>query len=223
MSEPPDEITRVKRSRSAARDWYDTISPWYRRLAGPFEHEPRSVGLDRLDIARGDHVIDIGCGPGSALVDIARQVGDEGWVVGLDIAHGMCRQARSAVRHADASDRSSVVCGDALELPFRAESFDAVFMSFTLELFDTPDIPAVLDECRRVLEPAGRLGVVALSKRDAGLATVIYERIHDVAPTYVDCRPIYVREAVEASGFQVAEATQHRRWGLPVEVVVARA
>lgn len=223
MSEKPGEITRVGRSRMAARDWYDTISPWYRRLAGPFEHEPRSVGLNRLDPVRSEHVIDVGCGPGSALVDISRQVGSQGRAVGLDIAFGMCHHARMAVENAGVFDRSTVVCGDAMELPFRAESFDAAFMSFTLELFDTPDIPTVLEECRRVLVPGGRLGIVALSKRNAGLFTAIYERVHDVAPTYVDCRPIYVREAVEANGFRVVEATQRRPWRLPVEIVVAQA
>ena len=61
-------------------------------------------------------------------------------------------------------------------MPFANDSMDGVFMSFTLELFDTPEIPQVLGECNRVLRPAGRLAVVGMSKGDAhGAIFHIYE------------------------------------------------
>jgi demethylmenaquinone methyltransferase/2-methoxy-6-polyprenyl-1,4-benzoquinol methylase len=99
---------------------------------------------------------------------------------------------------------------------------DGIFMSFILELFDTPEIPGVLAECNRVLRPGGRLVVVGMSKeRPEGLAIRVFEWTHQHFPNLLDCRPIYVRRAVEAAGFVTEDATVKHGWG-PVEIVKAR-
>jgi ubiquinone/menaquinone biosynthesis C-methylase UbiE len=98
---------------------------------------------------------------------------------------------------------------------------DGVFMSFTLELFDTPEIPKVLAECKRVLRTGGRITVLGMSKKDAhGAIFEMYEWSHRHFPNFVDCRPIFVRRALEAAGFSIRDAEKMTMW-VPVEIVTA--
>jgi demethylmenaquinone methyltransferase/2-methoxy-6-polyprenyl-1,4-benzoquinol methylase len=221
MSKEQPDITRVERSRAEARQAYNAMSRWYDLLAGWSEREYRERGQELLAVREGERVLEIGPGTGHALVDLARAAGRPGHVYGIDIAEGMIAVARERVREAGLAERVTPVLGDGARLPFRSSSFDALFMSFTLELFDTPHIPLVLGECRRVLRPEGRLGVVSLSKASGGGLTVqLYEWVHEQFPKYVDCRPILVQHAMEQAGFSIQNAEQRRMWGLPVKIVV---
>ncbi|SER86595.1 class I SAM-dependent methyltransferase [Natrinema salaciae] len=217
----PDSITRVDRSKRDAIAWYDRISPWYDALVGRFDRRPRNRGIALLNAEPGERALEVGFGTGRALVSFADGVGSDGHVVGLDSSSGMSAVARERVAAADVTDRVSIVQGDAERLPFDGDAFDAVFASFTLELFDTPSLPRVLGEWRRVLRDDGRLGVVALSTRDGGLVTRAYERLHEAFPRYADCRPIFVRELLEENEFDAVEAETRPLWGLTVEIVVA--
>ncbi len=93
-------------------------------------------------------------------------------------------------------------------------------MSFTLELFDTPEIPKVLQECMRVLRPSGRIVVAGLSKE--GKQTLLikaFEWTHQHFPKLLDCRPIYVRRALSGVAFKITEITRKQMW-LPVEIAL---
>jgi len=106
-------------------------------------------------------------------------------------------------------------------MPYEDNKFDAVFMSFTLELFDTPEIPKVLDEIKRVLKPEGRLGVVSMSKEDGdSILLSLYEWTHKKIPQYVDCRPIYVEQSIKDAGFEIEYKEKVTLFGLPGETVI---
>ena len=120
----------------------------------------------------------------------------------------MRARARERLDKEQLIDRVELICGDATRLPYPDGSMDAVFMSFTLELFDTPDVPQVLAECRRVLRTGGRIGVVAITKEGKdGFAVEAYEWTHQHFPNLLDCRPIFVRRALEDAGFSIRDAT----------------
>ena len=223
MSEHRSQISRVTRSKEIARISYDRMSRWYDIIAGTSEWKYVKIGLDLLKVAEGEMVLDIGFGTGKSVLAIARSVGEKGRVYGIDLSEGMHRIANNRIENAGLSERVDLRRGDAVKLPFEDNAFDAVFTSFTLELFDIPEIPIVLQECKRVLQSSGRIVVVSMSKkRDEGLAVKLYEWAHAKLPNYVDCRPIYVAESMSEAGFQVQESKEMRMWGLPVDAVLGK-
>ena len=215
--------SRVRRSKAEAKTAYDRMSRWYDVLAGSGERQFVRLGLEKLATTEGQVVLEIGFGTGHALVVLAQAVGDSGKVYGIDISEGMLNVAREKLKAAGLAERVELRLGDAAQLPFQDRFFEGIFMSFTLELFDTPEIPVVLAECRRVLRSGGRLALVAMSKKGAGSLTLrLYEWVHEKLPQYVDCRPIFVRKALEEAGFQVIDSESRSMWGLPVEIMVAK-
>lgn len=210
-------ISRVARSRQAARSAYDRLSRWYDFLASSEEAFNRRA-LALLNAQKGEWVLEVGFGTGHSLEALAR---DGCRVSGADLSFGMAQAARRRVRKKGLAASVLPSLGDGVHLPYPDDCFDIVFTAFTLELFDTAEIPSVLREIGRVLRPGGRLGVVALSlPAQPGAVVRIYEWFHRILPAYVDCRPIPVTDFVSQNGFMVNQVECKRMWGLPVEIVV---
>jgi demethylmenaquinone methyltransferase/2-methoxy-6-polyprenyl-1,4-benzoquinol methylase len=216
------EVARVTRTKQEAKASYDRLSRWYDVLAGRFEGKYRGVGLQMLGAREGEKVLEIGFGTGHCILALAQSVGSSGKVYGIDISEGMFNITQSRVREAGLAERVELKCGDAAKLPFEAGTFDAVFVSFTLELFDTPEIPVVLNECQRILRSGGRISIVAMSKRGKDtLSMRLYEWAHRKFPKFFDCRPILVQKALEGAGFLICDAIEMSMLGLSGEAVLA--
>lgn len=214
-------MLRVLQSKDETRAFYDKISGVYDLLAEHSEGPVRQTGLDKLALTPGERALEIGYGTGHCLVQLAEAVGPQGKVFGIDLSEGMRVRARERLEKEHLIERVELICGDATRLPYPDGNMDVVFMSFTLELFDTPDIPQVLAECKRVLRAGGRIGVVALTKEGKeGFAVEAYEWTHQHFPNLLDCRPIFVRRALEDCGLSIRDATITSMW-VPVEIVIA--
>lgn len=217
-------IKRVNRSKEAARASYNRMSSWYDVIAGSTEQKYRNRGLEMLAARPGERILEIGFGTGHCLVALARTVGPTGRVIGVDISDGMLAIARERLKKEGLEERVDLRLGDGVDLDFLPSSdLDGVFMSFTLELFDNPEIPRLLQACHRVLKPGGRLAVVSMTKTDPpGIAVRIYEWFHEHMPEYADCRPIFARQAIEENGFMIQDVSGSSMWGLPVEIVLGK-
>jgi len=213
-------VLRVLQSREETKSFYNKIAKVYDLLAERSEQPMREAALKLLAAAPGERVLEIGFATGHCLVELARGVGAAGKVAGIDISESMVAEAQQLLDRKAVAERVQLNCGDAEHLPFASDSFDGIFTSFTLELFDTPALPDVLAEWRRVLKPGGRLVVVAISKAGKqGLVLRAFEWTHRHFPNLMDCRPIYVRRALEACGFRVDQCFMEHMW-VPVEIVL---
>jgi len=212
-------VLRVLQTKEETKAFYNKIAKVYDALAEHSEAPVRQAGIKMLDAQKGQQVMEIGFGTGHSLIELAQCVGPSGKVFGIDLSEKMVEISQKRIDEKELHNRVELSCGDALHLPYESDSLDGIFMSFTLELFDTPEIPLVLDECKRILKPGGRITVIGMSRvLPEGLVMGIFEWTHRHFPNYLDCRPILVRQALEDSGFEIYESKIMKMW-ISVEVV----
>jgi ubiquinone/menaquinone biosynthesis C-methylase UbiE len=111
--------------------------------------------LERSALAPGAAVLDVGCGPGTSVVDMAGLVGPTGRLVGLDASEVMLAEARRRAREFEIPITFEV--GDVQVLPFPDGTFDVCRAERLLE--HLPDADLALTEMVRVTRPAGRIVV----------------------------------------------------------------
>ncbi len=111
-----------------------------------------------MQLAPGQHVLDVGCGPGTDTIALAQLVGAEGRVVGVDYDGTMIAEADHRAAQAGLTARVRHQQADAAALPFPAGEFDA---SRSERLFQHLHDPvAVLREMVRVTKPGGRIVIL---------------------------------------------------------------
>jgi demethylmenaquinone methyltransferase/2-methoxy-6-polyprenyl-1,4-benzoquinol methylase len=214
-------LPKPRRAPSHAT-FYDRLSVFYDLVAEASERRPRRRALRALAAGRGERVLEIGVGTGRALPALVRAVGPEGRVLGIDVASGMLRVARRHIASVKLERAVALQRADARALPYRSEVLDALFMSFTLELFDETEIPVVLGEVRRVLRRGGRLCVVSLVEGPPKTRRArLFRWFRRRWPRLIDCRPIALEALLEREAFRPRSTQTSDVAGLPVRIVVA--
>jgi ubiquinone/menaquinone biosynthesis C-methylase UbiE len=113
-------------------------------------------GLAALGLHLDDVVLDTGCGYGADAVEIARHVGPNGAVIGLDLSEAMISEANRRTERLGVNVEFRV--GDARDLPFPDATFDACRAETLLQHVSEPHV--ALGEMVRVVKPGGRIVVL---------------------------------------------------------------
>ena len=102
----------------------------------------------------GQTLLDLGCGPGFATLELARLVTSSGQVVAVDAAQNFIEYLEHSADTAGIRNISTQTC-DVARLDLPDSSVDGIFIRWLLCFVEDPK--AVLKECYRVLKPGGRL------------------------------------------------------------------
>ena len=114
----------------------------------------RRFAVRVAQVKPGDSVLDVAAGTGDFSFDLAEAVGLDGSVVASDFCGPM---VEIGVKKTEKRGLSNVswVLGNAMELPFAANTFDCAVIGFGLR--NVASVPRVISEMTRVIKPGGRV------------------------------------------------------------------
>ena len=110
----------------------------------------RDDTMARMDVKPGSMSLDVCCGTADWTISMGYAVGASGKAIGLDFSQNMLNVGKEKVR---SIPQIELIHGNAMELPFKDNTFDYVTIGFGLR--NVPDYFQVLSEIYRVLKPGG--------------------------------------------------------------------
>src|SRR5438132_1671554 len=136
---------------AASRAWADQYERMDRAVA-----DLTKALLNMAAPQLGEHVLDIGCGSGTTVLELAARVGPGGHVLGADISDQSVARARQRI--ADAGLRhAEVIVADVSVHPVDQNSFELAFSRFGVMFFSDPR--AAFANVRRAMKPGGRVAL----------------------------------------------------------------
>ena len=198
---------------AVTRVWSESHEPMDRMLAGLTQ-----VALDLAAPQPGERVIDIGCGSGTTLLELAARVGPTGHVLGADIATQSVERARQRIAEAGFG-QSEAVLADMSTHDFAPQSFDLAFSRLGVMFFADPS--ATFAKLHGAMNPGGRLTFVVFRKPQenpwsTAPAAALRDLLPPVAPpgpeepgmfSWAD--PARVQRILGGAGFREVSLTPH--------------
>jgi demethylmenaquinone methyltransferase / 2-methoxy-6-polyprenyl-1,4-benzoquinol methylase len=141
------------------RAMFDRIAGFYdvmnTVMTAGLHHRWRARAADLAALGAGDSALDVACGTGDLAIELSRRVGGDGEVIGSDFAQEMLERARVK------APMLQWDLGNALDLPYASNRFDATTVGFGARNFS--DLDRGLAEMARVVKPGGRVVVLEIT------------------------------------------------------------
>ena len=139
--------------------WNDILVPKFTKyrhiLVGGLTHHSENI-FPKLEIRPGDKAVDVGCGFGDTAIQLARRVGPEGSVLGIDCCDAFLEFGRADAK-AEGISNVTFVESDVQSYPFEPEH-DFCFSRFGTQFFENP--VAGLRSMRSSLKPGGIMTMI---------------------------------------------------------------
>jgi demethylmenaquinone methyltransferase/2-methoxy-6-polyprenyl-1,4-benzoquinol methylase len=121
----------------------------------------RKFTMAKMAVQPNRKAIDVACGTCDWTISLAKAVGVQGEVIGLDFSKNMLEVGEQKIK-SEGFDQVKLIHGNAMELPFDENSFDYATIGFALR--NVPDVKHVLVEMKRVVKKGGMVVSLELSK-----------------------------------------------------------
>ncbi len=196
-----------KRARTFYRYFskiYDYVNPIF------YSDEMRKIVVDMAELDADSFVLEVGCGTGFTTEEVVRRVGMQN-VVAVDITP---EQVEKAIRKLP---EVNYVYGDAENLPFRDNVFDAAISAGSIEYWPNPR--RGIEEMARVTKSGGRVVILAPRRPDNPIARKFAEAIM-LFPTTQQCVEWF--RAAELEDIRYVETGPYRFWSRLVVIISGR-
>lgn len=129
--------------------------------------------MDWLAPRPGQHLLDVAGGTGDVAFRFLRRAGETAQATVLDLTEPMLIEGQKRAEAANLAGQLDWVVGDAMALPFEANTFDVYTISFGIR--NVTRVEDALSEAFRVLRPGGRLMVLEFSQIPNDLMQKVYD------------------------------------------------
>ena len=198
---------------AATQPWADWHEPIDRLFAGLTQ-----VALGLAAPKPRERVIDIGCGSGTTVLELARRVGPSGYVLGADISKQSVERAQERIAAAGIR-QAEVTLTDVSTHTFAPNSFDLAFSRFGVMFFSDPT--ATFSNLRNAMKPGGRLALAVFrTPQENRWATAPVAAVRHLLPPITPpgpeepgqfswADPARVHRILEGAGFKEVSLTPH--------------